>query len=179
MEYRYPIETFKFKPAAIHTPNWITLDIGKEFEIHILEDINLPGYIFCVLVLPEKIDPDDGGIFMQEFKNRFYNTSDGETYSILKEEFELSRLPDLVNFEIKPIDNPRNLCGLYMQINGSTYFGCAPLWNEDRLYSYDVEYYHEHLKNGPGDKKEKLIEKKFDELDDFESGFPRGYNIDE
>lgn len=179
MEYRYPIETFKFEPSVIKVPHWICLDIGKEFEIHILDDTELPGYIFCALVLPEKIDPDEGGIFMEEFKNRFYNTASGETYSIPKEEFELPKLPDLVHFEVKPMDHPRDLCGLYMQIDGSTYFGCASLWGEDRLYSYDEEYYHEHLENGPGDKKEKLIEKKFDELDDFESDFPLGHNIDE
>jgi hypothetical protein len=169
MEYKYPIETFKFNPSVINTPQWITLDLGKEFEIRVFDDVDMPGYIFLALVLPEKIDRDDGGIFMQEFYNRFYMASGSGTYSIPKEEIELSQLPELANFYVKHIGDARKRkyvesCGIYLKLETSTFHGCAPLEYDDRIFNFNIDLYLKSANDESEIAKTKFVENKMEDL---------------
>ena len=173
MEYKYPINRFKFDPSILNPPQWITLDVGKKFEVQAFDDEETPGFIFFVLVLQDKIDRDDGGTFMQIFYSRFVDRPAGLNYSIPKEEFELEKLPELVRFEIRPFENPRKRkfvesCGIYMRIDGTSYNGCAPIECEDGIFTFDLECY---LKNADDElelNKEEFVEKKLENLDDMD-----------
>jgi hypothetical protein len=174
MEYKYPIAKFSFEPTILNPPQWITLDVGKVFEIHAFDDEEAPGFIFFVLVLPEKTDRIDGGTFMQIFYSRFTEQTGGFNYSIPKEEFELEKLPGLVRFEIRPFGNPRKRkyvesCGIYMRIDGTSYYGCAPLESEDRIFAFDLNNYLENADDKSELSKIESVEKKLESLEQMDS----------
>jgi len=180
MEYEYPIEKFSFKPSIINVPKWFSLNLGKVFEIHILEDQEMHGYVFFVLVLPEKTDPDEGGTLKEVFNSHFYNLPSHQTYSIPREEFDLSKLPDLASFEIKHFSDPREYrvdsCGIYMQIKGTSFFGYAFI--EDDLFSFDKDVYLENANDEQELNKEKEVQKKMDALEKLDINIMRDHKND-
>jgi hypothetical protein len=165
MEYKYSVGQFTFSSSVLTVPPWITLNIGKTFEIIAFNDEDTPGYIFFVLVLPEKIDPNDGAVFMKLFYGRF---SKDPFYSIPKTELELDKLPELVRFGIRPSENPRentyvSSCDIIMRIEGTSYYGTAEL-REDDLFTFDLKSYLQNSTDQLQYLKEETIYKEIEKL---------------